>query len=341
MPLACQKEEIMSNQRNRKIFIAASVFCASLASVEAFAAQPAVNTGSTSFMDGFGDPTGYGLLYLNYLSWIGSGSFTDVHGNSSPVFQDPKLNVLVDLNQFLYTFKMPDGAFVQPGLNLIVPLVDTSASSGAGGIVPLSDNGFGLGDLTFGPFAQFKPIIVNHHPVFVHRIEFDLIAPTGKYDAAKVVNPGHNTWGINPYWAATLLPVPWLEISTRINYLYNSKNNNPGEGPQVSSTQSGQAIFDNFTASVEILPHNETRTGAISLRAGLNGYYFKQISENKTNGASGSDTKEQVLGLGPGAMWVATHEDAFWLNVYFETAVENRFASHVVQLRWAHAFASF
>jgi len=339
MPLACQKEEIMSNHRDRKVFIAAFALCASLASVEAFAAQPAVNTGSTSFMDGFGDPTGSGLLYLNYLSWIGSGSLKDVHGNSVPIFQDPKLNVLVDLNQFLYSFKMPEGAFAQPGLNLIVPLVDTNASSGAGSQVPLNDNGFGLGDLTFGPFAQFKPIFVDHHPMFVHRIEFDLLAPTGKYDSTKIVNPGHNTWGINPYWAATLMPVPRLEITTRINYLYNFKNSDPGEGH--TTTQSGQAIFDNFAVAFELLPHNETRTGAISLRAGLNGYYFKQISENKTDGKSDSNSKEQVLGLGPGAMWIATHEDSFWLNVYFETAVENRFASHVVQLRWAHAFASF
>ena len=332
----------MANMRNLKCFTTFTVaiaFCASLASADAFAAQPAVNTGSTSFMDGFGDPTGYGLLYLNYLSWIGSGSLKDVHGNSVPVFQDPKLNVLVDLNQFVYSFKVPEGAFAQPGLNLIVPLVSTNASSGAGSAVPLNDNGSGLGDLTFGPFLQFTPILVDHHPIFAHRIEFDLLAPTGKYDSTKIVNPGHNTWGINPYWAATLMPVPRLEITTRINYLYNFKNSNPGEGR--ASTQSGQAIFDNFDVAYEILPHNETRTGAISLRAGLNGYYFKQISENKTNGSSDSNSKEQVLALGPGAMWIATHEDAFWLNVYFETAVENRFASHVVQLRWAHAFANF
>ena len=334
----------MANQQNSKTFVAftaAIAFGASLASADAFAAQPAVNTGSTSFMDGFGDPTGYGLLYLNYLSWIGAGSLKDVHGDNVPVFQDPKLNVLVDLNQFLYSFKVPEGAFAQPGLDLIVPLVDTNASSGANGgpVPPLNDNGFGLGDLTFGPFLQFKPILVEGHPIFAHRIEFDLLAPTGKYDSTKDVNPGHNTWGINPYWAATLIPVPRLEISTRINYLYNFKNSNPGQGRE--STQSGQAIFDNFTASFEILPHNDTRTGAISLRAGLNGYYFKQISEDKTNGASDSNSKEQVLGIGPGAMWIATHEDAFWLNVYFETAVENRFASHVVQIRWAHAFASF
>ncbi len=43
--------------------------CVSFASTDAFGALPAVNLGSTSFMDGFGDPTGYGLTYMNYLSW--------------------------------------------------------------------------------------------------------------------------------------------------------------------------------------------------------------------------------------------------------------------------------
>jgi len=314
-----------------------------LAATGVFAAEPAVNTGSTSFMDGFGDPTGYGFTYMNYLSWATASSFEDQNGHDNPVFVNPRLNVIADLNQFIYSVPVPDSFVGQPGLDVIVPLVNLSSSTGAGG-PQLPDNGFGFGDITFGPFFQFKPVHVDHRPVFSHRFEFDVIAPTGKYDTSKAINQGSNTWAINPYWAATLLPLHRLEISTRFQYLYNFKNTNPvpeGPPPFPSSTQEGQVIFDNFAVAYEVLPHNPARAWAHSIRVGLNGYYFKQITENKANGVSGSGTKEQTLGLGPGAMWVASGNDAFWLNLYFETAVKNRFASDVFQIRWAHSFASF
>jgi hypothetical protein len=338
-----EKEGSMSMNRNLNAFvIGAIVLCCTMVSAKVLAAEPAVNTGNTSFMDGFGDPTGYGFTYMNYLSWANARSFKDPNGNDVPVFVEPRLNAIVDLNQFLYSFRVPDSFIAQPGIDVIVPLVDLNSSFGAGGEA-LKDNGFGLGDITFGPFMQFKPILVDHRPVFAHRLEFDVVAPTGKYDPTKQINPGSNTWAINPYWAATLIPIARVEISTRFNYLYNFKNTDPvrrpGGGP--SSTQEGQAIFDNFAVAYEILAHNETRAWAHSLRFGLNGYYFKQITQSKVDGNSGSGTLEQTLGLGPGAMWVPTSNDAFWLNVYFETAVKNRFAGDMFQIRWAHSFASF
>jgi len=333
----------MSMSRSLNTFVVgAFVLCCGLASRMAFAAEPAVNTGNTSFMDGFGDPTGYGFTYMNYLSWANARSIKDSSGNDVPIFVEPRLNAIVDLNQFIYSVWVPESFVAQPGLDVIVPLVELSSSFGAGGPA-LQDNGFGLGDITFGPFMQFKPIHVDHRPIFAHRLEFDVVAPTGKYDPTKEINPGSNTWAINPYWAATLLPIARVEISTRFNYLYNFKNANPIHSPlgTPTSTQEGQAIFDNFAVAYEILAHNETRAWAHSLRVGLNGYYFKQISQNKVDGNSGSGTLEQTLGLGPGAMWVPSSNDAVWLNVYFETAVKNRFASDMFQIRYAHSFASF
>ncbi len=320
----------------------AIAFLAGSASTGALAAEPPVNTGTTSFMDGFGDPTGSGLTYINYLSWATASSIKDSHGNNIPVFVNPRLNVVADLNQFLYSVPVPERFIGQPGLDLIVPLVDVNSAVGAGG-APLPDNGFGLGDILFGPFFQFKPILVDHHPVFAHRLEFDVVAPTGKYDPTKAINPGSNTWQLNPYWAATVLPIHRLEISTRLQYLYNFKNTNPINEPTGTplSTQEGQAIFDNFAVSYFVLPANPQRAYAHFVCVGLNGYYFKQITENKTDGNSLSGTKEQTLGLGPGAMWVASQTDAFWLNLYFETAVENRFRNDVFQIRWAHSFAGF
>lgn len=311
--------------------------CLGLAAVpaSAWAAEPQVDTGLTSFMDGFGNPKGEGLAYNQVMRLADANSIKDSSGAEMTAFQNPHLDAFVDVNQFLYTIKTPENWAVEPILSLLVPLVYTTSSFGAGG-ASLQDNGFGLGDVVFGPFIQFKPNTIGQRPVFAQRFELNTQAPTGKYDPTKQINPGSNTWAFEPSWSGTLLPIPRLELTTRLSYLYNFQNDNPGGG--LANTQSGQAIFDDFAVSFEVLPYDPTRTAAHSVRIGVNGYYFKQFTDDKSNGVSQPGSCEQVLALGPGAMWIATSNDVFWVNAYFETAVENRFASNIVQARWVRIF---
>jgi len=321
-------------QRTGLAIVTLALARAAIAPSPASAVEPPVNTGATSFMDGFGDPRGSGLSYMQYARFSTAGSIKDGGGNDVGAFINPRLNVFASINQFLYTFKT-EGA-VHPGVYAILPLVNLDASFGAGGAA-LQDNGFGMGDPMLGTYLQFNPITTaDNRPIFSHRADLGVQMPLGTYDATKQINPGTNTWAINPSWAATLMPFARFEVSTRLNYLFNFENGNPGGG--LMSTRAGQAVFDNFTASYEVLPFSPTRRGAHSLRLGLNGYYFKQITESAVNGATQPGSKEQVLAVGPGVMWVATLSDAFYVNVYFETAVENRFAGSLFQARWARMF---
>src|SRR4029077_19146459 len=98
--------------------------------------------------------------------------------------------------------------------------------------VQLIDNGVGFGDLTMGPFIQFKPTIAAGRAVFSHRFEVDFIAPFGAYDPTKDINQGANFWSLNPHWEFTVLPVAGLEISARLHYLFNATNYRPAFGPQ-------------------------------------------------------------------------------------------------------------
>jgi hypothetical protein len=300
----------------------------------ASAGEPAVNTGLTSFMDGFGDPRGSGFVYSQFARLSVANSMKDGQGNDVPFFQDPRLMSVASLNQFIYSFKT-DGWLVHPGVYTILPLIYLDASAGAAGM-PLQDNGFGLGDMFFGAFLQFNPAMSTQGPFFAHRFEFTTLAPTGKYDSSKQLNPGANAWSLNPSWVATLLPLRFLEITARLNYLYNLRNTDPGLG--MDSTQAGQAVFCNFAVAGAILPWNPQRTAAHDLRAGVNGYYFKQITDSKANGVAQPGSREQIVAIGPGAMWTPTSRDIFWLNMYIELAAKNRMPSQVVQLRWAHMF---
>ena len=185
-------------------------------------------------------------------------------GKPLPYFTDPEIDVFALVNQLAYT--LPEKLFgdrAHLGINFILPFVafDTSFVIRAAGVVALdATHGAGLGDLTFGPFLQFRPVIAGGRPVFSHRIELDVIAPIGQYDPYKDISQSSNFTSLNPYWAMTVLPLPHLEISARFNYLYNFKNDKPAIGsqlysltvpPAVKSVQAGQAGWVNFAASYE------------------------------------------------------------------------------------------
>ena len=132
-----------------------------------------------------------------------------------------------------------------------------------------------------------------------------------------------------PYWAGTVLPVHRLEISARVTYLYNFTNPRPANPfpvyPAVDSAKAGQALWINYAASFEVLN---------TLHLGVNGYYFRQITDDRYTYVDGtSDTGTYVLGdfgpaqmlaLGPGLFWDFSKTDKFFLNAYFSIKVDNR-----------------
>jgi hypothetical protein len=350
--------------------------------------EPAgINLGATSFYDGFGRNE-EGFTYLVYAQYARSRQITGDDGNALtvcnapqgcggssgiaaiPVFKNPKLDVYALVNQLAYT--LPNKLFndsAHLGINFILPFIVfdtnfdhtlTAADVGKTLATEVRDNGVGFGDLTFGPFMQFRPLMAGARPVFSHRVELDLIVPTGKYDPQKDINQGSNFWSINPYWAATVLPLPYLEVSARFHYLYNFKNHRPALGrlyslqvpPQnaamseLASAQAGQAGWVNFALSYELLHLFGTQTTRLSI--GANGYYFQQFSLDKWEYFDGSsvsgkniyndDGKASVLGIGPGAFLELGKHDRLYANVYFQPIVRNRADSTVFNLHWTHGF---
>jgi hypothetical protein len=371
----------MARVRAHHIAVAFVMAAATFQSTSALAAnqEPAgINLGATSFYDGFGRNEA-GFTYLVYGTYARSRELDGDDGkpaalcNAPPacvqIFNHPKFDVYALVNQLAYT--LPNELFgntAHLGINFILPFVvfDT-AFAAAPPTLPvqtlgtqLSDNGAGFGDLTFGPFMQWRPVIAGGRPVFSHRAEVDFIVPIGKYDPQKDINQGANFWSINPYWAASVLPVPNLELSARFHYLYNFKNYRPALGrlyglqvqPEnaamsgLASAQAGQAGWVNFTLSYEFLHLFGVKTP--SLHLGANGFYFMQFNTDKWEYFDGSsvsgknlyndDGKAVVLGIGPGAFMELAAHDRLYANVYFEPIVRNRAEATVFNLHWTHGF---
>ncbi len=290
---------------------------------------PAVNLGFTSFLDG-GPPAGPGFYFTQYIQQWTSDKFTNDDGDRLlPPDADEDLEAWISLTQFIYQSDKTLLAGGKMGLDVIVPVVSLDLSYAYNPGFP-EDNGTGLGDILIGPYLQWDPIMGAKGPRFMHRVEFQFILPTGKYDEDKELNPGSNFYSFNPYWAGTLFITPRWTASTRIHYLWNDKNDDPNRySGATGDTQAGQAYHLNFATDYEVIPQK--------LRLGINGYYLKQITDSEVDGNDVSG-REQVFGIGPGLLWHINKDAHLFFNTYFESMAENRPEGTRLNLRFVYHF---
>jgi anthranilate 1,2-dioxygenase (deaminating, decarboxylating) large subunit len=272
--------------------------------------QPSVNLGFTSFLDG-APPAGPGFYFQEYISYYAANELADL-----PV-PDPDIDVWVSLNQFIYQSNTPVLLGGKWGLNVIVPVVGIDSDPS-----PPLTNKDGLGDIVVGPFLQWDPIMGENGPIFMHRVEFQTVWPTGANDEDRALNAGSNFFSFNPYWSGTVFITPRWEASVRVHYLWNAENSD-------TDAQAGQAIHANFAASYEAIPKK--------LRIGVNGYFFEQISDSEVDDVDVPDD-ESVLAIGPGALWSFSQHSHLFFNAYFETEAKYRPEGERFVLRYVHHF---
>lgn len=290
-----------------------------------------INIGGTSFFDGLGTYKP-GFIYEQYFQYFHFNAINGSNGEASPAFKGTSISSTVSLNQLIYVspYHLFGGVL---GMTALQPFTNLNASFVSDSPAKLDANtGTGVGDLTWGPFLAFPPIMLNGRPFFAHRFEFDVISPTGTYNPSLDINPGSGSWSIAPYWAMTLLPTAKTEISARFNYLHNFVNNDPASSeplPAGTTTQAGDAAWVNFTASYELFP---------KFNAGLNGYYFKQFTGNQVDGVTQSGGQEENLSLGAGASYRFDDNNIGFVNFYLPVQEVNTSSGFHLVLRFVHVF---
>lgn len=165
------------------------------------------------------------------------------------------------------------------GTLFIVPLLDLDLALSPAPGVRIKSHRRGLGDLAIGNGLHWTLRdfgMIN---------AFDVVVPTGAYDATAAVNPGQNHWVVRLSHLGTWHPQPAWDLSYRAHWDYNFRN--PATG-----YRSGQTLYLNWAAGWKPQPR---------LTLGLAGYFLRQISDDdragQRIGADGNRTR--VSGAGP------------------------------------------
>jgi len=291
------------------------------------------NYGSTSFFDGFGR-TDEGLTLLEYGRYEDLNRINDYQGNPSPLFDGTHIAVYVSLTQLSYMSNWHPFGGDDVGFSAAIPLIDCTSGFAQNSPVKLTNDGFGIGDLVWGPIYQSKIFVRDGGAYFAWRAQLIILSPTGKADETRNINQGSGYWAVNPYVTFTYLPVARVEVSNRFNYQYNLQSSQfssppPIPGLKYINGQAGQMVYDDFDASFALVPNRYL---------GINGYFIDQLNLDETNGQVVANSLVKALYLGPGGRLVFRNKDSLNVNVYLKVISENDTSGTKLSFQYVHRF---
>jgi len=289
-------------------FEAALLVCLSMTCFGQDPHLPPTNLGTANVNDGMAGKPGF--IYQGFTQFFQTRNVYDQ--NSNKVNSDLKVNSILQLNQVIY--QTPVRVF---GGNLVFtvlfPVVQITSSEN-GRMGPATNSSI-LGDVIQGTAIQWSDRKLFGKP-FSHRAEFDVSLPTGNYSARYDINPSAHSWSYGVYHALTLVLNGRVSMSTRNQLNYNTHFIGSGD-------KAGAFYNGNYSIDYSILP---------TLKIEAVAYYLKQLNQDSYNGDHHyyqnqfgiSDTKEKVLGAGPGMAYFAPGGVLIEGKVFFETAARNR-----------------
>jgi hypothetical protein len=263
--------------------------------------------GNEDFMAGALPPPGmYPIFYyVNYSA----NKLKDKDGNDIPIGIQVDVNALAF--RFVHVTKMKllgaDWAW-----QVIVPLVSQSVKIDAARI---DEKASGLGDIEFSPLVLGWHFSKNMHLIGA----LDFMAPTGSYDKTKP-SIGLNYWTIAPILAPTYISDSGFEVSGKFQYFFNTEN---------SDTK--------YTSGNEFLLDYLIGQHIGNWKIGLNGFIYKQITDDKIDGNTVSDSKGQSVSFGPAIQY--NYKNMFFNAKYqWDTSVQNKPEGQKLWLKFMYAF---
>ncbi|MBN2807862.1 MAG: transporter, partial [Deltaproteobacteria bacterium] len=291
--------------------------------------------GAESFMVGAAPPPGFYLK--NYAYYYHANDMNDDKGKNIDVFGD--VTVWAEVLRFIWisNHELLGGNY---GQHLFLPLLDVSLDFKA----PVGPKGKKSYDDTDVPYLIYSPFILAHHFLQgkLHTVISlaDIYIPTGD-DKGNLAGVGHNFWTFEPVFGVTYMPSPAWELSFKFMYDFNTKQDDCATvyGFNVDRTPGDEFHFD-YSASYGF---------SKSFRVGINGYYYKQVSDDdySIDGSVPPPVRDllkadegyhsQVIAVGPG-LWYNYKNMFFTLRTQFEFDAENKSEGQNVWFNLTYAF---
>ncbi|MFG1419310.1 transporter [Xanthobacter sp. V0B-10] len=279
----------MSHTAQRILLAASLAFCGAGAARATEGGGGAYQNGAESFMTGFLPPPGF--YVVSYNEYYTASTFK----NSNPIFDDFNATAAATVFRAIYVtdVQVLGGNWA---MHAFLPIASVDASFGG-----MSGHSSGIGDIIVDPF-----ILGWHFGEWNVITGFDITLPTGKYDSNSLANPGRNYFTFTPVFAFTYLNKEGWELSAKIMYDFNTRN-------QDTDYQSGQELHADFVAAKHFGP----------FAIGLGGYAYKQTTPDSGLGAVFGGFEGQAVGLGPQIMYSSGKLTAV-AKYMSEFAVENK-----------------
>jgi len=183
----------------------------------------------------------------------------------------------------------------------------------------------GLGDIVLMPLM----LNYNVNPDLNVNFRVGAYAPTGNYQAGRLANTGKNFWTIEPVLGLMYFgQKDGIEASAFIGADFNSENKDTN---YTSGTQ--------FHIDGTLAQHFPLFGGLAG--AGVNAYYYQQLTGDSGSGATLGDFKGRTVGVGPVVSYVdkiGSHDALVELKWLHELETENRLKGDIVWLKAVYKF---
>lgn len=258
--------------------------------------------GAEGFWMGAAPPPG--IYYINYDMFYNADRVNGPNGGALPV--PVSVNVFAQVSRLLYmsNYKIFGGNW---GAQVFVVFADARM-----GIGPVAQRASGLSDVIVDPF-----IMSWHWPNFHVTTGVDVYLPTGVYQAGRFVNLSANAFVYEPIVAFTYM-TPIKGVTTSAKFMYDIPQVNtdygvPMGGP-VGHLKYGQEFHFDYSVDYSF---NE------NWKAGIEGYYYQQTTDNKFNGVAIPLARGEALAVGPGVEYSKGKVMVSW-RTEWEVMAKNR-----------------
>ena len=227
---------------------------------------------------GYGDMLPSGLYNLAYYSHAQASS---LKGSSGQDLGWARYRLTADTISYRMQYVWAAtllGAGVESALVLPFPYIDLEKQV-ASALPDTSGSRFGMTDPLLVPLRlAWKGEDLNQSAAL------EIVAPLGAYDVTARVNTGRNYWQFAPAYALSYRPSDQTVFGFKLRYGINTEN-------QATSYRSGKELSVEYSAGYK---------PSSAMTFGLQGYFFRQTTDDELNGQATSATNGRLFGSGIG-----------------------------------------